>query len=197
MSMDECGNGGKPPEVFLSPGVKFESMYCAGCEVVIKSGPHKPYCEKCWHIVKHARHDDYDMPIRFPQVKPVCDGDGRCSRCGLEWPDIRETEEKHICPPGFWSLKEQEAETKREKERRVKGMMCTKCYVFTEEVWPNCVMPTFLCRRCKIVYEYSNLQKSWTGTPIDEKEIMHMDLLLRALERGASERPDEDDDATA
>lgn len=29
------------------------------------------------------------------------DPDGHCSRCGLKWPDERETLEPHECPPGF------------------------------------------------------------------------------------------------
>jgi hypothetical protein len=34
---------------------------------------------------------------------PFRDEDGRCSRCGLEWPDEKETLEPHECPPGFTS----------------------------------------------------------------------------------------------
>ena len=33
--------------------------------------------------------------------KPHPDEDGHCSRCGLPWPDERETLEPHECPPGF------------------------------------------------------------------------------------------------
>ena len=32
---------------------------------------------------------------------PKCDEDGHCTRCGLEWPDEKETLEPHECPPGF------------------------------------------------------------------------------------------------
>ena len=34
-----------------------------------------------------------------PPVAP--DEDGHCQRCGLPWPDERETTEPHECPPGF------------------------------------------------------------------------------------------------
>ena len=34
-----------------------------------------------------------------PPVAP--DEDGHCRRCGEAWPDERDTEEAHECPPGF------------------------------------------------------------------------------------------------
>ena len=72
-------------------------------------------------------------------------------------------------------------ERARNKERKFKGMLCTKCATFIEEQWPGARIPTFLCRTCNIAWEYSNLQGHWTANQLDKNEIQHMDLTLKAL----------------
>jgi hypothetical protein len=42
-----------------------------------------------------------DAALSAPVVTLEPDEDGDCRRCGLPWPDVRETEEPHECPPGF------------------------------------------------------------------------------------------------
>lgn len=51
----------------------------------------------------------------FPEPSSATgpDEDGRCTGCGLEWPDEKETLEPHRCPPGFLQTPDRTLTTRR------------------------------------------------------------------------------------
>ena len=61
-------------------------------------------CAHCGHIHIGVKDDDLGKVCGFggSKLPTMCDeSDGTCNRCGLPWPDERETLEPHECPPGF------------------------------------------------------------------------------------------------
>jgi hypothetical protein len=67
--------------------------------VTLTDEPGGPWCWTCAGIVA-KRTVMRAAPTRAAD-SPHSDADGHCSRCGLKWPDERETLEPHECPPGF------------------------------------------------------------------------------------------------
>lgn len=144
--------------------------FCQGCTIPLDKPFHplsidqereeQIYCEKCEAVVESATIEGYEKPIRF--------ADPEIMRQKL----VAEATEKI-----------EQAQTKKDyaRERRITAVMCTKCHVTTEEKWPGSRIPTFLCRKCNLVWEYSNLQGFWTSTKIGAAEIVHMDITQKAL----------------
>jgi hypothetical protein len=126
------------------------------------------YCNGCHKVVKS------DVADPTQPATPYCDWCASIIKEG--------TRDDYDTPDRYPEERPQDRkEREAEKERKFKGMMCTKCCTFTEEKWPNTRVPTFLCRSCKLVWEYSNLQGFWTSNPVDLKEIAHMEQTVRAL----------------
>lgn len=53
---------------------------------------------------KFASRAEYEAAYesaKKPHPDAKRDNDGHCTVCGIEWPNALETDEPHLCPPGF------------------------------------------------------------------------------------------------